>query len=254
MTKFTGCIDLHNGQVKQIIGGTLSSNLQTNFTSSYPSSHYANLYKQNNIKSSHVIKLGPNNDEAAIEALQTWPDNLQIGGGINLDNCLFWLDKGASKVIVTSCLFNESKFDFEILRRLSEAVGTGRLVVDLSCKKTVSGYNVATNQWKTVTDTVISQESLSDIGLFCSEFLVHAVDVEGLCNGVDQELVKLLGLWSKIKCTYAGGAKDINDLSIVDRLSGGRVDLTYGSSLDIFGGTGVTFDELCKWNRKKDQE
>ena len=46
-----------------------------------------------------MIKLGPGNDAAAEEALAAWPDGLQIGGGITIDNAISWLDKGASKVM-----------------------------------------------------------------------------------------------------------------------------------------------------------
>ncbi|OLY85026.1 1-(5-phosphoribosyl)-5-[(5-phosphoribosylamino)methylideneamino] imidazole-4-carboxamide isomerase [Smittium mucronatum] len=98
-TKFKPCIDLHDGHVKQIVGGSLndsSDNVKTNFVSSKPSSYYADLYKKHNLVGGHVIKLGSGNDSAATEALKAWPKGLQIGGGINIDNAKKWLDLGAS--------------------------------------------------------------------------------------------------------------------------------------------------------------
>ena len=105
MTRFRPCIDLHSGQVKQIVGGTLStegSKLKTNYVSKLPSSHYAQLYKENAMKGAHVIMLGPGNERAAQDALSTWPDALQLGGGINDTNAKQWIEKGAEKVILSS--------------------------------------------------------------------------------------------------------------------------------------------------------
>lgn len=84
---------------------------------------------------------------------------------------------------------------------------------------------------------------------YCSEFLIHAADVEGLCQGIDEDLVKVLGEWTTIPTTYAGGGKHIDDLALVSKLSFGRIDLTYGSALDIFGGDKVKFEECVEWNR-----
>lgn len=261
MTRFIGCIDLHNGEVKQIVGGTLTQasnnvDLKTNFVSSKPSSYYAKLYKENNVTGAHVIKLGPNNDAAAREALMAAPGFLQVGGGINDTNCLTWL-KDASKVIVTSWLFDsKGNFLLERLIKLSELCGKDRLVVDLSCRKTPEGkWVVAMNKWQTLTTLQLNKETFSLLGQYTNEFLIHAADVEGLCNGIDELLVSKLNKWTKeldekVKIVYAGGAKSVEDLELVNRLSEGRVDLTYGSALDIFGGKLVKFKDCCKWNEQ----
>ncbi|KAJ7771361.1 hypothetical protein DFH07DRAFT_804070 [Mycena maculata] len=251
--RFRPCIDLHDGKVKQIIGGTLSDEpdtLKTNFVSSQSAGEFARLYKKHDLEGGHVIKLGPGNDAAARDALSAWPGGLQIGGGINGINALEWLNAGASKVIVTSYLFPEAKFSLDRLEALSSAVGKDRLVVDVSCRKRGVGWFVAMNKWQDMTDMEVSQESLDMLSQYCSEFLIHAADVEGLCQGIDEALVTKLGEWVHIPCTYAGGAKAIDDLDLVDRLSGGKVDLTYGSSLDIFGGKLVVFEELVEKNKQ----
>ncbi|KAK6200993.1 1--5-imidazole-4-carboxamide isomerase [Scheffersomyces amazonensis] len=271
MTKFRGCIDIHAGQVKQIVGGTLTQDdtavegdtTTENFISNRPSSYYAQLYKDNGIEGCHVIKLGSNpaNDEAAKLACSTWPHKLQVGGGINIDNALQWLDEyGASHVIVTSWLFNESKeFDWDRLAHISSLVGKSRLIVDLSCRTVIvngqSQWVVAMNKWQTLTSTVLSESVFAKISQYCDEFLIHAADVEGLCQGIDENLVSKLGEWCpegfEGKIVYAGGAKSIQDLSVVHKLSHGKVDLTYGSALDIFGGKLVKFEELVQWNKSK---
>ncbi|GJN87128.1 hypothetical protein Rhopal_000073-T1 [Rhodotorula paludigena] len=231
---FRPCIDLHNGAVKQIVGGTLdTSSLRTNFVSQHPSEYYAELYRKNDLTGGHVIKLGPGNDDAARSALQAWPNGLQVGGGINESNAQEWLDAGAEKVIVTSYLFPGAKFDEDRLRRLAEKVGKERLVVDVSCRRRDNRWIVAMDRWQVMTDME-----------------VNAADVEGLCQGIDEQLVEKLGEWVTIPTTYAGGARSIDDLRLVERLSGGKVDLTFGSALDIFGGSQVKFDELCAYNRE----
>ncbi|KAG0281508.1 Enzyme that catalyzes the fourth step in the histidine pathway [Linnemannia exigua] len=246
-TAFRPCIDLHSGQVKQIVGGSLNdkdeSQLKTNFVSSEPPSYYADLYRKRNLTGAHVIKLGPGNDDAAKECLRTWPDGLQVGGGITLDNAQFWIDAGAAKVIVTSYLFPGAKFSLERLQALAEAVGKDRLVVDVSCRKRGSEWIVAMDKWQTMTDMKVNKESLDVLAKYCSEFLVHAADVEGLCKGIDEDLVKALGEWTTIPTTYAGGANALGDLELVNKLSNGKVDLTYGSALDVFGGKTVKFDD-----------
>ncbi|KAI0722904.1 Phosphoribosylformimino-5-aminoimidazole carboxamide ribotide isomerase [Earliella scabrosa] len=250
-SRFRPCIDLHNGEVKQIVGGTLSedpSHLKTNFVASHPSTYFAELYKSHALEGGHVIKLGPGNDQAAKNALAAWPGHLQIGGGITADNAREWLDAGASKVIVTSYLFPDGKFSLERLQAISSAARKDRLVVDVSCRRREDRWFVAMNKWQTITDMEVNKESLDLLSQYCSEFLIHAADVEGLCQGIDEELVSKLGEWVDIPTTYAGGAKSISDLALVDRLSNGKVDLTYGSSLDIFGGTLVKFEELVEVN------
>ncbi|KAG6919434.1 hypothetical protein DXG01_006317 [Tephrocybe rancida] len=229
---FRPCIDLHDGQVKQIVGGTLSDaspeTLKTNFVASQSPGDFARLYRDNKLEGGHVIKLGPRNDAAAREALQAWPGGLQIGGGINDQNAQEWIDAGAGKVIVTSYLFPDAKFSLERLKRVSSVVGKDKLVVDVSCRRRGDKWLVAMNKWQDITDTEVSEDSLQMLSEYCSEFLIHAADVEGLCQGIDEELVERLGQWVRIPTTYAGGAKDIGDLDLVQRLSGGRVDLTYG--------------------------
>jgi len=251
---FRPCIDLHDGVVKQIVGGTLSetdqTSLKTNFVASKPAAYYADLYKQNGLEGGHVIKLGPNNDEAAKEALAAWPGGLQVGGGITEENAQAWLDVGASKVIVTSYLFPQARFSLQRLKAISHAVGKERLVVDVSCRRRENGWFVAMNKWQDITDMEVCKESLDILSECCSEFLIHAADVEGLCKGVDRELVKKLGGWVTIPTTYAGGANDVGDLDLVERLSDGKVDLTFGSALDIFGGSLVKFDELVQRSKQ----
>ncbi|KAJ2352390.1 Enzyme that catalyzes the fourth step in the histidine pathway [Coemansia erecta] len=254
-SQFRPCIDLHNGQVKQIVGGTLhdtdSNKLQTNFVSTKPAAHYAELYRDARLPGGHVIMLGPNNDDAAISALQTYPNGLQVGGGITVENAQAWIDRGASKVIVTSWLFPMGRFDRGRLAQLERAVGRSRLVVDLSCRRTGGdgGWVVAMNRWQTLTDTLVNRETIEMIAEKCSEFLVHAADVEGLCGGVDRDLVRALAEWSPVPVTYAGGAAEIADLRLVDEISRGRVDLTIGSALDIFGGERIKFADCVEWNR-----
>ncbi|SCU83800.1 LAMI_0C04742g1_1 [Lachancea mirantina] len=260
MTKFVGCIDLHNGEVKQIVGGTLrdeeTSNLKTNFVSKRPSSFYARLYHEKHIDGCHVIKLGPNNDEAAIDALKAAPGFLQVGGGINLDNCEEWLAY-ASKIIVTSWLFTtEGDFQMNRLKQISKQCGPERLVVDLSCRKVVATgtvkWVVAMNKWQKLTSLELSAQTFQSLSMFSHEFLIHAADVEGLCRGIEEDLVERLYEWTKdlpnVKIVYAGGAKSIEDLELVSGLSHGKVDLTFGSSLDLFGGELVKFEDCCKWN------
>ncbi|WWC69594.1 phosphoribosylformimino-5-aminoimidazole carboxamide ribotide isomerase [Kwoniella pini CBS 10737] len=253
-SQFRPCIDLHQGVVKQIVGGTLDlisnegevKGPKENFVATHPPSYFAELYKKNNLKGGHIIKLGPNNDESAKEALKTWKNGMQIGGGINEENAKEWLDLGAEKIIITSYLFPNGKFDEMRLKRISEKVGKDKLVVDISCRKREQGWIVAMNGWKTLTDMSVTQDSIKLIETYCSELLIHAADVEGLCQGIDEELVIELGKWVNIPTTYAGGAKDISDLELVDKLSNGKIDLTFGSSLDIFGGEGTKFEELVK--------
>ncbi|GAA5828779.1 hypothetical protein JCM3766R1_003817 [Sporobolomyces carnicolor] len=246
---FRPCIDLHNGQVKQIVGGTLDTNdLKTNFVSAKPSEYYAKLYKDHKLSGGHVIKLGPGNDDAAKNALKEWSNGLHVGGGITEENAQEWIDLGAEKVIVTSYLFPQAKFDHGRLERLAKKVGKERLVVDVSCRRRENKWVVAMNRWQDLTDMEVNQESLDLLSDYCSEFLIHAADVEGLCQGIDEELVQKLGDWVKIPTTYAGGAKSVDDLATVDRLSNGKVDLTYGSALDIFGGSQVKFDDLVAYN------
>jgi phosphoribosylformimino-5-aminoimidazole carboxamide ribotide isomerase len=239
--------------VKQIVGGTLGAGpgrLQTNFVSDRPAAWYAELYRRDGLKGGHVIMLGPGNDAEARAALRAYPGGLQVGGGVNLGNARSWLEAGASHVIVTSWVFRGGQVDWERLEQLVEAVGKSRLVLDLSCRRRGEGYFVVTDRWQKFTDLAISRESLEKLSAWCAEFLIHAVDVEGQCRGVDQELVSNLGQWSPIRTTYAGGASSLADLEAVTRLGQGRIDLTIGSALDIFGGRGLRYEDAVAFNQR----
>ncbi len=249
---FRPCIDLHEGKVKQIVGGSLSddeSTLKTNFTADRPSEWFADLYRKDALPGGHVIKLGPGNEEAALSALGAYPNGLQIGGGITIDNAAGYLDAGASHVIVTSWLFDGALFNLDKLKALSSLIGKSRLVVDLSCRVKDDRYFVVTNRWQTFTSYEITAANLDHLATYCDEFLIHAADVEGLCRGIDLQLVEQLSRESPIPTTYAGGARSIEDLKKVTSVSRGRIDLTIGSALDIFGGSGIRYAEAVAFNQ-----
>lgn len=251
MTAFRPCIDLHQGQVKQIVGGSLTDDgADTNFVSQYDATYYAELYRQHNLTGGHVIALGPNNQQQVLNALAAYPNGLQFGGGVNLENASSYLAAGASHIIVTSYLFDQSEFSWARLEAIKAEVGAQHLVLDLSCRKTDQGWMIATDRWQTITNTAVNAETISELENHCAEFLVHAADVEGLQGGIDKELVKLLGESCTLPCTYAGGARSLQDLALVESLSNGAVDLTIGSALDIFGGTGVTIEQCINWNNR----
>ena len=248
---FRPCIDLHEGKVKQIVGGTLGapSDLRTNFVSEKPAAWFAKLYKRDGLAGGHVIMLGPGNESQARPALAAFPGGMHVGGGINSQNAQSWLDAGASHVIVTSWVFREGRVDWERLEELVKTIGKDKLVMDLSCRKRGENYFVVTDRWQKFTELIVNDETLQKFSSYCAEFLIHAVDVEGLCRGIDHDLVAKLGKWTPIPMTYAGGASSISDLAEVTRLGGGRVDLTIGSALDIFGGSGVKYEDCVKFNR-----
>jgi phosphoribosylformimino-5-aminoimidazole carboxamide ribotide isomerase len=250
LTKFRPCIDLHQGKVKQIVGGSLNDHgAKENFISEHDAAYYAALYKEHELTGGHVIALGPGNKEEAIKALKAYPNGLQFGGGVNHKNASEFLKAGASHLIVTSYLFENGEFSWDRLDRIKRETGTEKLILDLSCRRTETGWNIATDRWQTVTSTQINLENLQELADHCDEFLIHAADVEGLQAGIDKELVELLGKHSSIPTTYAGGARTLEDLALVQTLSKGKVDLTIGSALDIFGGEGVTLEECIKWNK-----
>ena len=144
---FRPCIDLHEGKVKQIVGGSLGDDpaaLRTNFVSDRPARWFAELYRRDDLRGGHVIMLGPGNEPAAREALAAFPGGLQVGGGINPDNARSFLEAGASHVIVTSWIFREGRLEEERLRQLSAALGKNRLVLDLSCRRKEGDYFVVT--------------------------------------------------------------------------------------------------------------
>jgi phosphoribosylformimino-5-aminoimidazole carboxamide ribotide isomerase len=180
-----------------------------------------------------------------------YPGGLQVGGGIDLNNARNWLEAGASHVIVTSWVFREGRVDGERLEQLVTAIGREKLVLDLSCRQRAGQYFVVTDRWEKFTQMALEETSLARLSRFCSEFLVHAVDVEGLCRGIDETLVAHLAEWTPIPTTYAGGASSLADLERVSKLGKGRIDLTIGSALDIFGGSGVRYEDVVAFNRSR---
>ena len=252
MTHFRPCIDLHQGKVKQIVGGSLrddGAGPTENFVSDRPAGWFAQNFRDDGLTGGHLIKLGPGNDPAAREALAAYPGGLQIGGGIHTGNAAEWLEAGASHVIVTSTLFDEKgRFLEDTLRSLVREIGRDKLVIDLSCRRTAAGWTVAMNRWQTLTELTVDHATLDRLAPFCDEFLIHAADVEGLCRGIDAELVALLGSWGKSPVTYAGGAASMADLLLVEQAGRGLVDVTVGSALDLFGGTGLCYKDLVEWN------
>jgi phosphoribosylformimino-5-aminoimidazole carboxamide ribotide isomerase len=254
MTLFRPCIDLRNGRVTQIVGGTLRADgagVRVNYESDRPASYFAALYRRDGLAGGHVIQLGPGNEAAARDALAAWPGGLQLGGGVRDDNAAAWLDAGASHVIVTSFLFEDARFREDRLERLVRTVGAGRLVIDLSCRARGEGWVVATDRWQTLTDLELTPATLDRLAPSCAEFLVHAADIEGRCEGIDERLVAMLGGWGRKPVVYAGGARSTADLETVDRLSSGRVDLTIGSALDLFGGAGARYADCVAFNRRR---
>ena len=254
--KFRPCIDLHNGKVKQIVGSTLHdenpASLKTNFTSDLSAGHYARMYRRDNLPGGHVIMLGPGNDNAAREAFAEFPGGLQAGGGITPANAAYWLDQGAAAVIVTSYVFKDGNIHEERLKEMLSLVGRDRLVIDLSCRRKDDAYYVVTDRWQKFTATRISPRTLEYFARFCFEFLVHAADVEGKCQGIEADLVRNLAAWTTIPTTYAGGVRNFADMQLLKELGKDRLDVTVGSSLDIFGGTGMKYADAVAFNRQEE--
>jgi len=257
--KFRPCIDIHKGKVKQIVGSTLKdlpdqkggeAELKTNFVSDKPSSWYSHLYQRDGLAGGHVIMLGADDasKQTALEALRAWPGGLHMGGGVTADNAMDYINAGASHVIVTSYVFREGRLEEDRLAALVKLVGKQRLVLDLSCRQRDGKYWVVTDRWQKFSELSLSQESLAKLAASCDEFLVHGVDVEGMQLGIDDGLVELLGRWSPIPVTYAGGARTLEDLERVRVAGGGRVDITVGSALDIFGGK-LRYDDVVAWHK-----
>ncbi|MDB4838038.1 phosphoribosylformimino-5-aminoimidazole carboxamide ribotide isomerase [Marinomonas sp.] len=250
MTQFRPCIDLHQGKVKQIVGGSLNDKGATeNFISQYNAEYYASLYQEHGLTGGHVIALGKGNQSEVMSALRAYPNGLQYGGGVKESNAESYLAAGASHVIVTSYLFKDGEFSWDRLDKIKRETGTDCLVLDLSCRRTTGGWYIATDRWQTVTSTQVNKENLFELADHCDEFLIHAADVEGLQAGIDEELVRFLNQDCPVAITYAGGARSLADLERVNQLSEGNVDLTIGSALDIFGGQGVTLEECIAWNQ-----
>lgn len=220
--------------------------MKTNFESEKPVEWYARLYRKDRLSGGHIIMLGSGNEKAARKALSVWPGGLQVGGGITLQNAGSWLDAGAGAVIVTSWIFTEGQLDERKLKQLSTSVGKRHLVLDLSCRRQGDAYYIVTDRWQTFTQEIIDRPLLNHLSQFCGEFLVHGVDVEGKCSGIETRLVELLGSWGKAPITYAGGIHRLEDIRLIERLGKGRIDFTVGSALDIFGGSQMVYSELAE--------
>eukprot|EP00891_Asterochloris_glomerata_P001903 jgi/Astpho2/1903/fgenesh1_pm.00038_%23_27_t len=251
--KFRPCIDIHQGRVKQIVGSSLhdkqGSQLVVNFEAAEGPAHFAQMYKLDDLKGGHVIMLGADEESraAAQEALEAYPGGMQLGGGVTPENAASWLDAGASHVIVTSYVFQDGRLQQDRLQQLVKAVGPGKLVLDLSCRKRDGKYFVVTDRWQNFSDLEVDGEALQQLGQSCAEFLVHGVDVEGKQLGVDEDLIQLLSASSPKPVTYAGGVRNMADLETVRSAGQGRVDVTVGSALDIFGGS-LPYSEVVLWN------
>lgn len=254
--KFRPCIDIHNGSVKQIVGGSLMDEAdfaKENYVSELGGDFYANLYKKNNIKGGHIIILNPASSEyyeadleQAKKALSAYPGGLQIGGGINDQNAKKFIAMGATHVVVTSFVFKDGKINFDNLNKLVQAVGKEHLVLDLSCRKKDGQYFIVTDRWQKFTDEVVTVELLDRLSTYCAEYLIHAVDVEGKANGIEEELASLLGSWGKLPITYAGGVGSFEDLDKLKTLGMKKLDVTIGSALDIFGGD-MPYDKVIQY-------
>ncbi len=253
---FRPCIDIHNGKVKQIVGGSLADRnnaASENFVSEYGADFYARLYKERGLKGGHIIILNSSESEyyeadrqQAFSALREYEGGLQIGGGVTADNAVEYIENGASHVIVTSYVFKNGEVNYSNLDKLVRTVGKERLVLDLSCRKRDGEYFVVTDRWQKFTDLKLSPQVLDKLSSCCDEFLIHAVDVEGKANGVEEPLAEMLGKWEKIPVTYAGGIGSYSDLDKLKALGGGRLDFTVGSALDIFGGS-LDFEKIVQY-------
>ncbi len=243
--RFRPCIDIHNGKVKQIVGSTLRDEgdyAKENFVSEKDASDFASLYKEHGLDGGHVIMLNPAGSEyyeatkhQAILALKAYPQGLMAGGGINADNAREFIDAGASHVIVTSFVFKDGRIDEDNLEKIEGAVGSKRLVLDLSCRFVDGKYRVVTDRWQKITDVTVDEALFDKLGRSCDEFLVHAVDTEGKSAGADERLIDILAASVKPVC-YAGGISSVEDIRKLKETGRGRVDFTVGSALDIFGG------------------
>lgn len=256
--KFRPCIDIHDGKVKQIVGSTISDlshgddGPAENFVASKSAAYYASLYKKDDASGGHVIILNKKgtpeyelSKKAAIEALQAYPGGMQIGGGIDLENAMDFINAGASHIIVTSFVFNNGRVDFDALKEISSLVGRERLTLDLSCKRDTDRYYIVTDRWQKMTQEVITYDFLDKLAAYCDEFLVHAADVEGKRGGIDRDLVGLLAHYKKVPITYAGGVSDYADMELISYLSDNRMDFTIGSALDLFGGK-LSYERIIK--------
>lgn len=251
--QFRPCIDIHNGKVKQIVGGTLKdegNKAKENFVSEFDAAYFANLYKKENLKGAHVIMLNASDSEyyeatkaQAMLAVKTYPNALQVGGGITAENAGEYIENGADKVIVTSYVFKNGEIQYDNLKKLVATVGKEHIVLDLSCRKKDGAYYIVTDRWQKFTNVEVTYGILDELSAYCSEFLIHAVDVEGKQQGIDTELISYLGQWEGIPVTYAGGIHTYEDLDTIKKLGNGKIHITVGSALDIFGGK-LSFDKI----------
>lgn len=254
--KFRPCIDIHNGSVKQIVGASLKDRgdqAVANFSSDLDAQWYAMLYKRDGLKGGHIILLNPPasvyynaSREQALSALAAYPGGLQLGGGVTPENGPGYLKAGASHVIVTSYVFEQGRFQMEKVKRLVSAVGKEHIVLDLSCRRKGGDFYVVTDRWQTFTDMCLTTEVLDELSMYCDEFLIHGVDVEGKSSGMERGLVHMLAEWNKIPITYAGGIGSLHGLQEFSVESGGRLDFTIGSALDLFGGK-IPYEIVAKW-------
>ena len=254
--KFRPCIDIHNGKVKQIVGGSLKDSgdfAVDNFVSEKDASWFAQFYAKDGLKGGHIIMLNPASSpffEAtkaqAILALNACPGFMQIGGGIHAENAAQYLDAGASQVIVTSYVFKDGQINWENLGKIRSEVGPERLVLDLSCRRKDGAYYIVTDRWQKFTEVVLDEALLDELSASCSEFLIHAVDVEGKAGGIEEGVASLLGSWGKIPVTYAGGVSGFDDLQTLKTLGRNQVDVTIGSALDLFGGK-MAYEEVLRY-------
>lgn len=257
--RFRPCIDIHNGKVKQIVGGTLKdtgNQAVTNFSSEMDASYYAEMYRKDQLRGGHIIILNAKDSEyyeatrrQALSALESYPGGLQIGGGICADNAQEYLDAGASHVIVTSYVFQNGKINYDNLEKLFEVTGKEHLVLDLSCRKRDGDYYIVTDRWQKFTEEKVNLSLLDKLADYADEFLVHAVDVEGKASGIEKELVELLGSWNRIPVTYAGGVGNFEHLAQLRDWGHGRLNVTIGSALDLFGGP-MSFEDVLKYMKK----
>ena len=258
--EFRPCIDIHNGKVKQIVGGSLTDAgdfAAENFVSERQAADYAALYRAKGLRGGHIILLNAKDSPyyekdlaQAQGALAAWPGALQIGGGIEAENAPAFLQMGASHVIVTSYVFADGDIRYDRLEKLVQAVGREHVVLDLSCRKKKGQYYVVTDRWQKFTKQPLQEELLQKLSSYCDEFLVNAVNVEGTGTGVDRELLSLLAKESGRPITYAGGIGSMEDIETIDRDGGGRVNFTVGSALDLFGGP-LKFDKIVtKYSQK----
>lgn len=244
--EFRPCIDIHNGKVKQIVGSTLQDEgnaAAENFVSERDADFFAEFYKEEEQSGGHVIMLNPPDSayyeetkKQALKALHAYPGGLQIGGGITAETAKDFLNEGASHVIVTSYVFKDGRISYDHLKKLNASVGKEHIVLDVSCRKREDAYYVVTDRWQKFTEEKVSEQLLNDLAGYCDEFLVHAADVEGKEAGIDTELVQILGSWGKIPVTYAGGVRDYDDILEIKEAGHGKLNVTIGSSLDLFGG------------------